>query len=68
VSRSSSGSSCVVADRILWLRVRLIDGEPAEGIVHGVRHRRPVDLRVGADTVRRLLAEGVPAVATAHRR
>lgn len=56
------GSRIAGVDRVLWLQVSVRDGEPAGGIVHGVRHRRPVDVRVGAATARRLLAAGVPAV------
>lgn len=54
--------SCPGVDRVLWLRVRLRDGRPCDGVVHGVRHRRPVDVHVGADVVRRLLLTGIPTV------
>jgi hypothetical protein len=49
-------------DRVLWLHVQLRDGRPADGVVHGVRRHRPVEVPVSADAVRRLLAAGVPAV------
>jgi hypothetical protein len=55
--------SCPGIDRVLWMRIRVVDGQPSDGVVHGIRRRRPVQLRVGGDTVRRLLAAGVPAVA-----
>ena len=55
---------CPGVDRVLWLQVRLRDGQPCEGVVHGVRHRHPVDVAVSADVVRRLLARGVPAITT----
>ena len=49
-------------DRVLWLRVHTRNGQPCGGVVHGVRHRHPVDVVVSADVVRQLLARGVPAV------
>jgi hypothetical protein len=52
---------CPGVDRIVWLTVDLSDGEPCGGLVHGIRHRRPVEVDVDADAVRRLLAAGVPA-------
>ena len=58
------GIPCPGVDRVLWVRVRLRDGQPCEGVVHGVRHRHPVDVAVSADVVRQLLASGVPAITT----
>ena len=60
--RRLGGIRCPGVDRVLWVRVRLRDGQPCEGVVHGVRHRHPVDVAVPPDVVRRLLARGVPAV------
>jgi hypothetical protein len=47
---------------VVWLTVELEDGRPCGGLVHGVRHRRPAEVAVDAEGVRRLLAAGVPAV------
>jgi hypothetical protein len=63
LQRSVVRASCPGVDRVLWLRVRLRDGRPCDGVVHGVRHRHPVDVAVSADVVRRLVAQGVPTVA-----
>lgn len=62
LQRSVVRASCPGVDRVLWLRVRLRDGRPSEGVVHGVRHRHPVDVAVSADVVHRLIAQGVPTV------
>lgn len=67
LQRSVVRASCPGVDRVLWLRVRLRDGRPCDGVVHGVRHRRPVDLAVSADVVRRLVADGVPTVVAGGR-
>jgi hypothetical protein len=63
LQRSDVRSSCPGVDRVLWLRVRVRDGHPSDGVVHGVRHRHPVEVTVSADAVRRLLTQGVPAIA-----
>lgn len=52
---------CPGVDRIVWMSVDVREGEPRGGLVHGIRHRRPVEVAVDADSVRRLLAAGVPA-------
>jgi hypothetical protein len=62
LQRSDVRASCPGVDRVLWLRVRLRDGRPCEGVVHGVRHRHPVDVAVSAEVVHRLVAQGVPTV------
>ena len=52
-------------DRVLWVAVRVHDGVPTGGVVHGVRHHRPVDIPVPAGIVRQLLRAGFPAVTVA---
>ena len=49
-------------DRVLWVRLRAHEGGPCDGVVHGVRHRRPVEVVVGAGVVHRLLLAGVPTI------
>ena len=66
LQRADDRPVCPGVDRLLWLHVRLRDGQPFDGVVHGVRHRRPVDVAVSPDVVRRLLAAGVPAVTTGN--
>lgn len=49
-------------DRTVWQRLEVFDGT-VSGMVVGVRHHRPVDLRVGAATALGLVEAGVPTVA-----
>lgn len=66
VSRESASARRVPGvDRVLWLRLQVHDGHSAGAVVHGVRHRRPVDVPVGVATAARLVRAGVPAVRVA---
>jgi hypothetical protein len=64
LQRADDRPVCPGVDRVLWLRVTVRNGQPCEGVVHGIRHRHPVDVAVSPDVVRRLLAAGAPAVTT----
>lgn len=49
-------------DRVLWQRLERRGGAVSGATVAGIRHRRPVTVRVDARTAGQLLAAGVPTV------
>jgi hypothetical protein len=49
-------------DRVLWQRLERRHGAVTGAIVAGVRHRRPVTVRVDVHTAGQLAAAGVPTL------
>lgn len=60
--RGKAARVVAALDRTLWQRLE-VSGGTVSGVVVGVRHRRPVDLRVGAATALGLVEAGIPTVA-----
>lgn len=59
--RRSASRVVAALDRAVWQRLDVSD-EVLGGVVVGVRHRRPVELRVGPATAVGLVEAGIPTL------